>query len=140
MDGMSTAALDGGAPGFVRDIAALAGEVDRTGAFPSQSLDILQHAQMLAITARAEDGGDAAGLVRTSDLVRQVGSACASTGLILSMQLVHLRNSTSPVWPEHLRAQVGRSAARLGSLINALRVEPALGSRAGRSIAPAVPA
>ncbi len=130
MDGMNSVALDGAAPAFVQDIAELAGEVDRTGAFPSQSLDILQYEQLLAITARVQDGGENAGLVRTSDLVRQVGRGCASTGLILSMQLIHLRNSTNPVWPEHLRAEVGRSATRFGALINALRVEPALGSPA----------
>jgi alkylation response protein AidB-like acyl-CoA dehydrogenase len=45
--------------------------------------------------------------------------------------LIHLRNaSTNAKWPEHLRARVARSAGLCGSLINALRVEPALGTPA----------
>jgi alkylation response protein AidB-like acyl-CoA dehydrogenase len=130
MDGLTTATGVESDLAFVRGIAGFAGEVDRTGGFPRQSLDILQHQQLLGITARMEDGGENAGLRRASDLVRQVGRGCASTGLIFSMQLTHLRNSTGAKWPQHLREQVGRSAVREGALINALRVEPALGSPA----------
>ena len=118
------------ARGYVQDIADHAGEVDRSGTFPWQSLDILQRERLLAITARREDGGEAAGLRRVSEVVRDVGRGCASTGLILGMHLIHLRNSAQSDWPEHLKAHVGRGSGRFGSLINALRVEPALGSPA----------
>ena len=129
MDGMTIAAprpLDE----FVQDIADHAAEVDRSGSFPWQSLDILQRERVLTITARREDGGEAAGLRQVSDLVRSVGRGCASTGLILGMQLTHLRHAARSDWPEHLKAHVGRGAGRFGSLINALRVEPALGTPA----------
>jgi alkylation response protein AidB-like acyl-CoA dehydrogenase len=46
------------------------------------------------------------------------------------MQMIHLRQVAPGAWPAHLRAQVGRSAGRLGALINALRVEPSLGTPA----------
>ena len=115
---------------FVQDIADHAAEVDRSGAFPWESLDILHREQLLAITARHEDGGQVAGLCQVSDLVRHVGRGCASTGLVLGMQLIHLRHAAQSDWPEHLKAHIGRSAGRFGSLINALRVEPALGTPA----------
>ena len=67
MDGMSADASINGALDFARDIAELAAEVDRTAAFPSQSLDILHYEKVLGTTARVEDGGQNAGLVRASD-------------------------------------------------------------------------
>lgn len=116
--------------GFVLDLAAHAARVDRDGAFPWESLHALHAAGLLALTARMEDGGAGAGLVRAAAVVRHAGRGCASTGLILAMQLIHLRAAVRSEWPEHLRAQVGRDAVRSGALINALRVEPALGTPA----------
>ena len=112
------------------ELAEHAAAVDRTGAFPQESLDALHAAGLLALTARAADGGQEAGLVRCTDLVRRAGQACASTALILAMQLIHVRAAARSAWPEHLRAQVGRGAGRFGALVNALRVEPALGTPA----------
>ncbi len=129
MDGM-TRAYQPLATDYVQDIADHAGEVDRSGSFPWESLDILQRERVLALTARREDGGEAAGLRRVSELVRDVGRGCASTGLILGMQLIHLRHAACSDWPEYLKAHIGRGAGRFGSLINALRVEPALGTPA----------
>lgn len=130
MDGMALAAadLDGGA--FEADLAQHAAEADRTGAFPWESLDALHYEGLLNVTARPQDGGEGAGLARSADLVRRAGQGCASTALIFAMQLTHVRASTGPSWPEHLSARVGRSAGRFGALINALRVEPALGTPA----------
>ena len=129
MDGLNLTAMPGIAD-FVQDIANHAAEVDRSGRFPDESLDILQRERLLAITARREDGGEDAGLARVSELVRDVGRGCASTGLILGMHLIHLRHAARSDWPEHLKAHIGRGAGRFGSLINALRVEPALGTPA----------
>ena len=112
------------------ELAEHAAAVDRTGAFPWESLDALHAAGLLALTARTADGGQEAGLARVADLVRRAGQGCASTALILAMQLTHLRTAARSDWPEHLRALVGRGAGRFGALINALRVEPALGTPA----------
>ena len=128
MDGMATHAARKMEDGFEAELAEHAAEIDRTGSFPWESLDALHTAGLLNLTARPEDGGQAAGLADAADLVRRAGQACASTTLILSMQLIHLRAAARSTWPEHLRAQIGRSAGRSGALINALRVEPALGS------------
>jgi len=128
MDGMNVVAAP--ADDFVLDLAERAAEVDRDGAFPWESLDTLRAEQLLALTARRADGGEDAGLLRCTEVVRQAGRGCASTALILAMQLIHVRAATAPGWPEHLRTAVGRGAGRYGALINALRVEPALGTPA----------
>ncbi|HEY0205059.1 MAG TPA: acyl-CoA dehydrogenase family protein [Acetobacteraceae bacterium] len=112
------------------ELAEHAAEVDRTGAFPWDGLEALHADGLLALTARGVDGGQEAGLARVADLVRRAGQGCASTALILAMQLTHLRTAARSDWPEHLRALVGRGAGRSGALINALRVEPALGTPA----------
>ena len=130
--------MDGPAPLFPFDdavsvppeLAAHAARVDRDGAFPWESLHALHDAGLLALTARPEDGGAGAGLAWAADTVRRAGQGCASTALILAMQLIHLRATACSDWPEHLRAAVGRGAVRDGALINALRVEPALGTPA----------
>lgn len=129
--------MDGPAPlfplddaGFVPVLAAHAAQVDRDGAFPWDSLRALHEAGLLALTVRTEDGGAGAGLAQSAEAVRQAGRGCASTALILAMQLIHLRAAVHGDWPEHLRAAIGRGAVRSGALINALRVEPALGTPA----------
>ena len=109
-------------------LAEHATAVDRTAEFPWDSLEALHADGVLALTARPEDGGAGLGLVGVTEVVREAGRNCASTALILAMQLIHLRASTT--WPEPLRRQVGRTAVRSGGLINALRVEPALGTPA----------
>lgn len=129
MDGMAARAgrVD---DDLTADLAEHAAEVDRAGAFPWESLEALHARGVLNLTARAADGGQDAGLGQAAELVRAAGRGCASTALIFAMQLIHLRASARSGWPEHLRAQVGRSAGRFGALINALRVEPALGTPA----------
>ena len=129
MDGMASAPRGLGNE-FEAELAKRAAEVDRTGAFPRESLDLLRAAGLLALTARRVDGGEEAGLLQAAAVVRQAGRGCASTALILAMQLIHLRTAARSDWPERLRAQIGRGAVRSGALINALRVEPALGTPA----------
>lgn len=129
MDGMTLPTLDAGSR-FVPELQDLAGGVDRDARFPWESLDVLHAQGLLALTARRQDGGEDAGLVRVTELVRHAGRGCASTALVFAMQMVHLRAASQAQWPEHLRVQVGRSAGRFGALINALRVEPALGTPA----------
>lgn len=128
MDGMVAPLAHPFADDFVGDLAEHAAAVDRAGSFPWDSLNALHSQGLLAATARTQDGGQEIGLSRAIDLVRSAGRGCASTALIFTMQLIHLRVSARSAWPEHLRAQIGRSAGRFGTLINALRVEPALGS------------
>lgn len=130
MDGSVFPVLHPDHADFMPELAAHAARVDRDGAFPWESLDILRAAGLLALTARPEDGGRGAGLAQAAEVVRRAVRGCASTALILAMQLIHLRAAARSDWPEPVRAAVGRGAVRSGALINALRVEPALGSPA----------
>ena len=108
--------------------AARAAEYDRDGMFPHANIGLLAAEGLLSLTAPQADGGAGAGLLRVTELVEAIGQGCPSTALVLAMQLIHLHRSTrNQNWPAHLRSQVARSAAD-GALINALRVEPALGS------------
>jgi alkylation response protein AidB-like acyl-CoA dehydrogenase len=111
-------------------LAEHAATVDRDAAFPWASIAALQEEAVLGLTARREDGGQEAGLARAASLVERAGRGCASTGLILAMQLIHVRASWRGRWPRALASRVGRSATGCGALINALRVEPALGTPA----------
>ncbi len=129
MDGMVLARRDLG-DDLVAALAERAAAVDREGRFPYESLELLHAEGLLNLTARRVDGGEDAGLARCTELVRRAGQGCASTALIFAMQLTHLRAVAQSTWPEHVRATIGRSAGRYGALINALRVEPALGTPA----------
>jgi alkylation response protein AidB-like acyl-CoA dehydrogenase len=112
-------------------IAAHAARHDRDGSFPFESFELLHEERLLGLTARVEDGGSDAGLEEVGLIIGEVGRACPSTALVLSMQFTHIKNaSRNPNWPEHLKARLGRSAAGCGALVNALRVEPALGTPA----------
>ena len=127
-------------PPFQAAIAAAAEHHDRTGAFPHASFALLREARLLGLTVPNALGGGGAELIEAAAVVGEVGSACPSTALVLSMQyLFHRGLSRNPRIPPHIAALVGRSAVETGALINALRVEPELGSP-GRGGLPATTA
>ena len=110
--------------------AARAAGHDREASFPHDNMAHLAAEGLLAFAAAPEQGGGGAGLVRCLGLIDAVAQGCASTALILAMQLIHTHlPARNPRWPARLRAQVA-SDARDGGLINALRVEPDLGTPA----------
>ena len=104
--------------------AATAAEHDRAGSFPHDNFRRLHEAGMLALTA---PGGDDMGLEQAARLVSSLGEGCASTALVFGMQLIQLKLAAS--WPAAPRRLVA-DGARNGELVNALRVEPALGTPA----------
>jgi len=64
-------------------------------------------------------------------VIQAVARGEPATALILSMQyLFHASLETRGGWPEHLKRLVADDAHRNGGLINALRVEPELGTPA----------
>ena len=116
---------------LVRDFASRAAAHDREGSFPHANFTALHEAGMLGLTARQADGGEEAGLERACALVGRVAEGCPATALVLAMQLIQIRGLvTDPHVPEHIKALVGREAVERGALVNALRVEPELGSPA----------
>ena len=115
---------------LTRRFAARAAGYDGEGRFPHENFAELAAEGLLALAASPEQGGGGAGLLRCLQLIEAVGQGCASTGLVLAMQLIHTHlPRNNPRWPATLRAQVMRDAAA-GGLINALRVEPDLGTPA----------
>ena len=116
--------------GLAQLFATRAGLHDRDASFPHENFRALAQAGLLNATAAVADGGGGAGLSRAVALVGAIGQGCASTALVFAMQLIHVHLTTAnPNWPAALRSLVGRTAGE-GALINALRVEPALGTPA----------
>ena len=66
-------------------VAPGAGAVDASGEFPRQQVGALGAAGLLALTVPAEFGGGGAGLREAADVVRELGSACGSTAMIVTM-------------------------------------------------------
>lgn len=102
---------------------------DRDGSFPHDSLARLHEAKLLALTVPVSLGGQGQGLAASSDVVGRVAQSCPSTALILAMQLTKqsaLARNTA--YPAAVRERIGREAALDGALMNAIRVEPELGS------------
>jgi alkylation response protein AidB-like acyl-CoA dehydrogenase len=102
---------------------------DRDGSFPFENFDLLHRHGLLALTVPAERGGGGADLATASRVVRAVARGEASTALVLAMQYLAHRLVVS-AWPAEIGDVLAADAVRSGALINALRVEPELGTPA----------
>lgn len=113
-------------------ISARAAEHDRDGSFPHEAFAALHGAGVTALTVPAAVGGAGADLATTAGVVERVAAADASVGLVLLWQLaLHAELAREgDGWPAELRERVQRSAVTDGALMNALRVEPDLGTPA----------
>lgn len=109
--------------------AEYAGEHDRSGRIPSVNFSRLAFAGFLGLTVPAEAGGHGAGLDLSSEIIRIVARGEPSTALVLAM---HYINHATVIhrWPVSIAAQLRQEALDSVSLVNALRVEPALGTPA----------
>jgi alkylation response protein AidB-like acyl-CoA dehydrogenase len=102
---------------------------DRDGSFPHDSLARLHEAGLLGLTVPVSLGGQGQGLAASFEVVGHVAQGCSSTALILAMQLTkQAALARNTAYPAALREQIGREAVRDGALLNAIRVEPDLGS------------
>jgi isovaleryl-CoA dehydrogenase len=66
-------------------VAPEASSVDASGAFPRAQVDALGAAGLLGLTVPAEHGGGGAGLRAAADVIRELGSVCGSTAMVLTM-------------------------------------------------------
>jgi len=66
-------------------VAPGATEVDASAKFPRVQIDALGAAGILGLTVPVEYGGDGAGLRAAADVVRELGSVCASTAMVVTM-------------------------------------------------------
>jgi len=112
--------------------ASTAADHDRSGAYPRANFEALQAEGLIALVAPRAYGGGGASLSTARRVVAAVAKGEPATALILTMTyLQHQALSRGDSrWPAALRERVLRDAVEEGALINALRVEPALGSPA----------
>ena len=117
------------ATALVDDLASRAAQHDREASFPFESFQKLHEAGLLNLTIPREYGGDGLGLSTVRRVVEQVGRGDASVALVLAMHyLMHATAARDRRWPEAVHHRVCESSVRGVSLINALRVEPELGT------------
>jgi len=114
------------------EFGARAAVHDREGSFPHRNFTELQQAGLLSLAGARHLGGQGASLAQLGEVVGAVAQGCPATALVLTMQYMQQRamgRAGSP-WPEVLARQLVQESVREVSLINALRVEPELGSPA----------
>ena len=111
------------------EFAARAAVHDRDGSFPFENFNQLSEAGLLALTVPAALGGSGVGALDAARIIGIFGKADPSTALVLSMHYVqHLVMARSTRWPGRLSRKLARETVEGVALINALRVEPDLGS------------
>ncbi len=109
--------------------AARAAGHDRDASFPFENFDQLSESGLLALTVPTALGGSGAGALDAARIIGIFGRADPSTALVLSMHYIqHLVMARSTRWPGRLARKLARETVEGIALINALRVEPDLGS------------
>ncbi len=112
---------------FAMDAAAS----DREGRISKANFDHLHEAGLLNLTVPTTLGGAGADLAEVTAVVGWIAQGDASTALILAMHLLHVAAIfRSVAWPKPLAERVARSSIEGVALVNALRVEPELGTPA----------
>jgi alkylation response protein AidB-like acyl-CoA dehydrogenase len=113
------------------EFAARAAQHDRDASFPFENFDALAEAKLLALTVPTALGGIGAGALDAARIINIFAKADPSTALVLSMHYIqHLLMARSSHWPGRLARKLARETVEGVALINALRVEPDLGSPA----------
>ncbi|MDD0816017.1 acyl-CoA/acyl-ACP dehydrogenase [Curvibacter sp. HBC28] len=114
------------------EFAARAPQHDREGSFPFQNFQDLHRAGLLTLAAPQRLGGQGATIGQLVDVVGAVAQGDAATALVLTMQYMQHRGlgRRHTVWPEVWAQRLVQASLSEVSLINALRVEPELGTPA----------
>jgi alkylation response protein AidB-like acyl-CoA dehydrogenase len=104
---------------------------DRDASFPFENFDRLRRVGLLGLTVPVDFGGGGAGLAEAAAVVRIIAGGEPSTALVLALHYIqHGLLARARGWPPLLYERVARDAVGRGGLINALRVEPELGTPA----------
>ncbi|MFD7729431.1 acyl-CoA dehydrogenase family protein [Kitasatospora phosalacinea] len=121
-------ALDG-LPAVTAALAACAAAHDRDAELPLADFELLHGAGLLTATVAARHGGPGAGLADTVRILRALGAGDPAVALVTAMTLfTHAAEARAPHWPAGPLAELLAGSARRPVLVNALRVEPELGS------------
>ena len=105
---------------------------DREGVYPAESIEDIWSAGLAALTIPAEFGGVAASVSTTARAIEILSVADSAAALVLVWGFGQHRyiNAPGSKWPEHWRRRIAQDAFEGPALINALRVEPLLGTPA----------
>jgi len=111
-------------------IAANAAAHDRDASFPFEEIALLERIGVTRLTMPVSAGGYGAGLAQARAVVQRIGAADASVGLVMLWQLLFWAEVNQPDhgWSETARDALLGAIGSGNSLINALNVEPDLGS------------
>ncbi|SFE60227.1 Acyl-CoA dehydrogenase [Actinacidiphila alni] len=131
----STPAADVLVPDYGRlpEVAALlaagAAGHDRDASFPHEGVAAVHAAGLLTATVDRRYGGPGGGLADTVRILGALGGGDPAVALVTSMTLfAHAAQARAPHWPQETYAELLAESARGPALVNALRVEPDLGS------------
>jgi alkylation response protein AidB-like acyl-CoA dehydrogenase len=118
-------------PEVTAALAARAAGHDRDGSFPAGGISLVHEAGLLTATVAGRYGGAGAGLAATVRILRALGRGDPSVALITAMTLLtHAMQAHGGTWPRRIYEEVLQESAGRPVLINALRVEPELGTPA----------
>ncbi len=122
----------GAAREVAAEIAPRADLHDREGSFSQENIDALWRAGIGSLSLPEAHGGPGANLRTTAAAVRAVAAGDGSTALVWVMHLIYLQVLADDSFglDPAVRARVFASALAGPALINALRVEPELGTPA----------
>lgn len=116
---------------LARDFALSAAEHDRDATFPGPNFAALHRAGLLGLNVPRALGGLGGGLSEAIEVVQAIGRAEPSTALVLALHYaMHASIARMERCSTGLRERLAREAATELALINALRVEPELGTPA----------
>jgi alkylation response protein AidB-like acyl-CoA dehydrogenase len=112
-------------------LAKRAEEHDRSADFPADGIAEVHAAGLLTATVAPAYGGPGTGLAGTAAILRALGRGDPSVALISAMTMfAHALQAIEPSWPDRLYRDAVAESAERPVLINALRVEPELGTPA----------
>ena len=118
-------------PQLTAALEARAAEHDRAGSFPDGGISLVHDAGLLTATVAGRYGGAGAGLATTVAILRALGRGDPSVALVAAMTLfTHAMQAHGQTWPRRIYEDVLAESAGRPVLINALRVEPELGTPA----------
>lgn len=100
---------------------------DVSGEFPHDHIAALRSAGLLGLTAPTTEGGQGAGLALAAEVIRAIGYSDPATALVVTMHYLTLATLPQGRWDPVLQRDLLQKGAK-GALINALRVEPDLGT------------
>ena len=110
-------------------LAARAAEHDRDASFPFEGVAEVHRAGLLTATVGRAHGGPGCGLADTVRILQALGGGDPAVALVTAMTLfTHAAQARSDSWPRAAHAQLLEASAAGPVLVNALRVEPDLGS------------